>query len=169
MRKYKGAIDGADAPMRKKRKVRKKRKKSLSVAEKAKIEKKSQKEAFEEVKDVFKPSIFVLHNHSSLFRANLIILPIGAYYNREIQRIRVGDIVKFNDNVERVVEFSVYMPIKHSLTEYLCRKTYIGGMDIVRSRWESNAIIDGYARDAIDTDKCLMIFFKEAKDERKVE
>lgn len=112
---------------------------------------------------------FRLGYHTSRFRSNLIILPIGLYYNREIRKIKPGDYVEFSDGVERRVEFALLMPIHGALTEYLCRKTYTGAMQVVMKRWYANALMEGFGRDVIDTEQCLMIFFERETNDKKWE
>lgn len=99
--------------------------------------------------------------HDSHTRESWILLPIGYYYNVDIQRAKIGDRVLFSDNVSKEIEYIKPITINDSLTGFLCKKTYGVSLTNVMKRWYRNAEYQGYTQQSIHKDRCLLIFLKE--------
>lgn len=99
--------------------------------------------------------------HQSTMHKPWILMPIGYYYNCDLQNAKEGDIILFSDGERREIEYTSIVPIKSGLTDYLCRKTYIGNMQVVMRRWKTNAIYEGHNERVYSHDECMIIFFKE--------
>lgn len=99
--------------------------------------------------------------HQSTMRKPWILMPIGFYYNRELQNAKKGDVILFSDGKRREIEYVSIIPINSGLTDYLCRKTYVGNMQVVMRRWKMNAIFEGHNEKVYSHDECLLIFLKE--------
>lgn len=108
------------------------------------------------------PKVFSIF-HDSMMRKPWILLPIGTFYNRELQEAKEGDIILFSDGKRKEIEYASVIPLKNSLTGYLCKKTYIAGLPIVMRRWDMNAEFENYGHGSVSRDECLIIFFKEDK------
>lgn len=108
------------------------------------------------------PKVFSIF-HDTTMRKPWILLPIGTYYNRELQDAKEGDFILFSDGKRKEIEYVNIIPLNNSLIGYLCKKTYIARLPIVMKRWEMNAEIEGYGHGSVSRDECLIIFFKEDK------
>lgn len=94
-----------------------------------------------------------------------IMLPVGAYYNRDIQKARKGDFFQFceNESKYRIVDIC-YMNLNCAVANVLCKYIYNRKMDIVMNRWLANAVIEGNGRNAIDKNRCLLIRYDHEKE-----
>lgn len=99
--------------------------------------------------------------HESRMRKPWIIMPIGYYYNQELQKAKEGDILLFSDGKRREIEKIGVVPLKNWLTGYMCRKTYGIPLKGAWNKWKTNATFDGYGESALSRDECLLIFLKE--------
>lgn len=88
----------------------------------------------------------------------LAILPVGVYYNRNIQRAKKGDVVIFKeDNTEYVILDICYIDLTSRVAGMLCRYIYNSDLSRVMERWEANAIIEGNGRSSVSKNKALVI------------
>lgn len=99
--------------------------------------------------------------HESRMRKPWIIMPIGYYYNQDLQKAQEGDILLFSDGKRREIEKIGIVPLRNWLTGYLCRKTYGIPLKGAWNKWKANATFDGYGEAALSRDECLLIFLKE--------
>lgn len=99
--------------------------------------------------------------HEATMRKNYILMPFGYYYNQELLKAKIGDILLFSDDKRREIEYISVINLKSGLTDYLCRKTYIANIKIVIRKWEANAEFQGYGQASFNRDRCLLIFLKE--------
>ncbi len=89
----------------------------------------------------------------------LVMLPVGAYYNRELQQARQGDFIMFDDDennkyrILRVAQLDLNSQIAALLAGYI----YCSTLQSIFVRWRSTAVIQGYAKAAVSTNKCLVI------------
>lgn len=88
----------------------------------------------------------------------LIMLPVGVYYNREIQRAKKGDYIVFRDcSREYRILDKCYIGLNTAAARLLCRYIYKYELDVVMRRWGNNAVIESNGRSAISDNKCLLI------------
>lgn len=99
--------------------------------------------------------------HEATMRKNYILMPFGYYYNQELQKAKIGDILLFSDGKRREIEYISVINLKSGLTDYLCRKTYVANIKTVIRKWEVNAEFQGYRQASFHRDRCLLIFLKE--------
>lgn len=103
--------------------------------------------------------------HQSTMRKPWILMPIGYYYNRDLQNAKQGDVLLFSDGKRREIAYKTIVPIINGLTDYLCRQTYVCGMQNVMRRWKMNAVFEGHNERVYSHDECLLIFLKESDSE----
>lgn len=99
--------------------------------------------------------------HDATMRKDYILMPFGYYYNQELQKANIGDILLFSDGKRREIEYISVINLKSGLTDYLCRKTYVANIKTVIRKWEINAEFQGYGQASFHRHKCLLIFLKE--------
>lgn len=102
--------------------------------------------------------------HQSTMRKPWILMPIGYHYNRDLQNAKQGDVLLFSDGKRMEIDYKTIVPIINGLTDYLCRQTYVGGMQNVMRRWKMNAVFEGHNERVYSHDECLLIFLKEPND-----
>lgn len=103
--------------------------------------------------------IAIAHYHQ--IRKDWIILPYGAYYNKELLQARIGDIILFSDKVEREIEYITPIKTHAGLTDFLCLKTYGVGLNRIKERWKRNVECMGHKWEVIEQDRVLLIYLKE--------
>jgi len=87
------------------------------------------------------------------------MLPVGAYYNRDLQQARQGDFIMFDDDdknkyrIERVAQLDLNSQIAVLLAGYIYGST----LQSIFVRWRSTAVIQGFTKNAVSTNKCLVI------------
>lgn len=108
--------------------------------------------------------IAISHYHQ--IRKDWIILPYGMYYNSELLKARIGDIILFSDKIEREIEYITPIKTHAGLTDFLCRKTYGVGLKRIKERWKMNVECVGHKWEVIEQDKVLLIYLKEQKHEQ---
>ena len=99
--------------------------------------------------------------HESTMRKNYILMPFGYYYNQELLKAKIGDILLFSDDKRREIEYVAVINLKSGLTDYLCRKTYVANIKTVIRKWEANAEFQGYGQVSFNRNRCLLIYLKE--------
>ena len=89
----------------------------------------------------------------------LVMLPVGAYYNQDLQQARQGDFIMFDDDdknkyrIERVAQLDLNSQIAVLLAGYIYNST----LQSIFVRWRSTAVIQGFTKNAVSTNKCLVI------------
>lgn len=92
--------------------------------------------------------------------ADIIFLPFGAYYNRELQSIKAGDVIEFYGGKRAIVLYSSIRPLRDSYMQFLCRLTYHTEMAYMVKRWSANAIINGHSPMVLNKTHAIFIHFK---------
>lgn len=104
----------------------------------------------------------IYHWNNRRARKSMIMLPVGAYYNTHLQKMRKGDFIQFQEEeacheVLRVAELDLNSQMASLLTHYL----YGVGKDVVISHWRSTAIMEGCNKHAVSVNKCLVVHYDE--------
>lgn len=102
-------------------------------------------------------------DHLSYTYKSYLFLPVGAYYNRDLLRIRVGDTIRFSDGPKAEVTYVGLRLLTDAYTKFQMKETYKSRYDIVIRRWENNAIMQGHGREVVSKEKCLIIHYKLTK------
>ena len=89
----------------------------------------------------------------------LLLLPIGAYYNKAIQGARAGDHIMFDDDenhkykINRVAQLDLNSQVASLLAGYI----YNSNIQYILRRWQGTAVMQGHAKNAVSVNKCLVI------------
>jgi hypothetical protein len=93
-----------------------------------------------------------------------ILIPIGYAYNRPIQKAKDGDRIAFIGGERAAIDTTVVIKAQSKICDMLCRMRYGVGIERVIEVWKNNASLEGYGRDAVSEDECMLItFFNEKK------
>lgn len=93
----------------------------------------------------------------------LLLLPVGLYYNRDIQKAQRGDSIVFLGGERRVVVRTTFLALTWQATDVLCSYIYGVGLRIVFEQWLTNAVIEGNGKLAVSKNKCFLIWYAEEK------
>lgn len=116
-------------------------------------------------KEVNKDPKKIAISHYHRIKKPWIILPYGAYYNKEILTAKSGDILIFSDRIEREIEYLHPVKFNSSFTDYFCRKTYGITINRLKERWVIDLEFEGYNVQAIHEDRVMLVFLKEIPQE----
>ena len=96
-----------------------------------------------------------------------IILPLGYKHNRDVQKARRGDILRFADDNVAWIDNVITAPLKSSLTDCLCRAVYGFSIAEVLGVWQRGFKAMGNDPKMVSESECLIVFFKEKEHERE--
>lgn len=102
----------------------------------------------------------IFHDLPNIDRG-LIMMPVGAYYNRELQKVRHGDSIRFlNGDIRKVVSVA-FLGLKLAAARLICEYIYNISIERVMRRWGDNAVLEGNGRMAVSDNKCLLIRYEQ--------
>lgn len=101
----------------------------------------------------------VQHEHRGGMYSDYILLPLGARLNMEARGASVGDTMNFLNGVSVTVSRVLEIPIRDTMTNALCKMKYGHSMGDVWEQWQKNAMFLGNGRNAVDEEKCLIVFY----------
>lgn len=96
----------------------------------------------------------------------LIMLPVGMYYNRDIQYASIGDTIVFLGGKERIIKNKCLLDLRAGATDFLCQYIYNKSLNMVFRKWLTNAVISGNGRNAVSKNRCLVIWYEEKQTKR---
>lgn len=105
----------------------------------------------------------VLHLAHRKEDKGLALFPFGVRYNKELLTLRKGDYIMFSSGEEHEVVSVSIMGLNTAVAEQMCRYIYGVPLSKVVSQWGNNAVLEGYPREAVSTDQCLMIHYIATK------
>lgn len=105
-------------------------------------------------------AVYNIFHDTPKIERNLIMLPVGVYYNRDIHGASVGDKIRFIDGNERTIVGKSDIDLRMSSTDLICRYIYNCSMKIVFRKWLTNAVIEGNGRNVVSKNKCMLIWYK---------
>lgn len=114
-------------------------------------------------KNPLEPKIVpVLHMNHYREDKGLAMFPFGIRYNKELYTLRSGDFIKFtgDDGHKREVVSVAVMNMHTAVAEFMSNYIYGQPLRIVQRQWGYNAVMEGFPRDAVDKDQCLIIHYK---------
>lgn len=91
----------------------------------------------------------------------LIMLPVGIYYNRDIQNASIGDVIVFLGGEERTIKNKCVFNTHSGSTHFLCQYIYNTSLSVVFRKWLTNAVIQGNGRNAVSKNRCLVVWYAE--------
>ena len=107
----------------------------------------------------------VFHDTPGDFHADYILLPLGYSYNREFLSVSEGGLLKFGDGkVYPLLRVDV-LSIKNPATEGLCFARYGITLRKALQIWRTNAFAQGYGRNAVSDEECLIIIYGKEDEE----
>lgn len=109
---------------------------------------------------IFKP----LHEEPGAFHLDYILLPYGQYYakTKDYLDAKKGDILRFYNGPEYEID-SVSLIKQDRVCDILCRMRYGIAWKVAFAKWQSNAILEGYGRQALSTQECLLVIYGKKK------
>lgn len=114
-------------------------------------------------KKPFEPKVVpVLHLNHYREDKGLAMFPFGTRYNKELYTLKSGDFIKFtgeNGHKREVISVAV-MNLHSAVAELMSNYIYGQPLRIVHRQWGYNAVMEGFPRDAVDKDRCLLIHYK---------
>ena len=119
-------------------------------------------------KRIYRPE----HSEPGAFRLNFILLPYGEHYKtNEFLEARRGDTLRIYGGQDYRID-SVYHITDGQMCDMLCRMRYGIPWSSVLDRWTVYARAQGYGRDALRKNECIMVvygavFAQERTDEEK--
>lgn len=102
----------------------------------------------------------VLHLAHRKKDKGLALFPLGERYNRELSELKKDDWIRFQSGEQFPVVSVAKMNLQSAIAEFMCRYIYGKPLARVVSQWGYNAVAEGYSRDAISFDQCLIINYK---------
>lgn len=106
--------------------------------------------------------INILHPIPKPLNASFIIVPIGLYCNRELQKAMAGQIVELwqewrheKRRIVQITKFRINMP---EFT-FMLRCVYGERMTIAKlfEQWESLAVVEGYGKEGFSRESCIIL------------
>lgn len=90
----------------------------------------------------------------------LLLLPIGMYYNIDLQQARAGDYIKFQDDDKRyMIKRIAYMDMKTQIANLLSMFLYNCPILVSLKMWQSTAVLEGNKKNAVSRNKCLVMHY----------
>lgn len=105
-------------------------------------------------------TVGVLHLAHRKEDKGLALFPFGERYNRELTQLRQGDVIQFESGEKFEVVAVTVMNTDSAVAEFMSRYIYGRPLSVVKSQWYNNAVLEGYPRDCIRADQCLIIYYK---------
>ena len=103
----------------------------------------------------------VFHDTPRDFHADYILLPLGYSYNREFLSVSEGTLLKFGDGKVYPLLRAGVLSMKNPATEGLCFARYGITLRKALQIWRTNAFAQGYGRNAVSKEECLIIIYGE--------
>lgn len=105
------------------------------------------------------------HDTPRDFHADYILLPLGYSYNRDFLSAKEGDLIKFGDGkVYSLLRVGI-LSLKNPATEGLCFARYGITLRKALQIWRTNAFAQGYGRNAVSDEECLIIIYGKEDEE----
>ncbi|MBD5306087.1 MAG: hypothetical protein HDS14_00440 [Bacteroides sp.] len=97
---------------------------------------------------------------------NLILLPLGLYYNQELSRARLGSRVGLTHGWRKATRYIIRRcKVSATTAVFGFMLTHLYGSDMTRERfyeiWLSDAVREGYGRNDMSTDEYLLLELKD--------
>ena len=110
-------------------------------------------------------SLKAFHDTPGDFHADYILLPLGYLYNREFLSAREGSYIKFGDRKVYPLLRAGVLSFKNPATEGLCFARYGITLKKALQIWRTNAFAQGYGRNAVSDEECLIIIYGKEDEE----
>lgn len=105
------------------------------------------------------------HDTPRDFFADYILLPLGYSYNREFLSASEGELLKLGDgNIFPILRVGI-LSLKNPATEGLCFARYGITLKLAQKLWTMNAFAQGYGKDALSDEECLIIVYGKKDEE----
>lgn len=92
------------------------------------------------------------------------MLPVGAYYNKDLQSAKIGDLIKIYAGepyceIKRITYLDLHSGIANMLSFYI----YSRPLSILMRLWRSKAVLFGNNKNSVSENKCLVIQYEKPK------
>lgn len=107
-------------------------------------------------RQILKPS----HEEPGAFHLDYILLPYGIFYEKtnKFLEAKKGDTLRFFNGPEYPID-SVSLIKQDRVCDILCRMRYGVSWKVAFEKWKSYARLEGYGRDILSTDECLLVVY----------
>lgn len=119
------------------------------------------------VYDMDEDKVYIVQHGKLNTERGIILLPIGIFYNREIQQARAGEFIQMWDGKPRRIKQLCRLSLESPAGRFMCRCLYNTKIENVLRRWQVNAVMEGANKGAVSTVECLMIQY-ETDGERQI-
>ena len=106
------------------------------------------------------------HDTPRDFHADYILLPLGYSYNREFLNVSEGDLMRMGDGKVFPVLRTGILSLRNPATEGLCFARYGITLRSAQRVWKTNAFAQGYGKDALSDEECLIVIYGKKEDEQ---
>lgn len=91
-----------------------------------------------------------------------MLVPVGHYLNRDLQRAAEGSVVTFRTwdrRYRRRIVRMCRLPLKSELFTFMLRSLHGEGASLgtIMERWRRESVIEGFGRDGVNTEECLLL------------
>lgn len=95
-----------------------------------------------------------------------ILLPYGIFYERTkpFLNAKKGDTLRFYNGPEFAID-SVSLIKQDRICDILCRMRYGIAWGVAFKKWQRYALLDGYGRDILSKEECLLVVYEKSKGE----
>jgi hypothetical protein len=94
---------------------------------------------------------------------NLLLLPVGAYYNKSLNVAKPGDVIVFWTGEKHVITHIGKMPLVSPIAGFLAKYIYNTNVSIMKEHWIAEALRNGASKKAIRTDYCIILAYDKEK------
>lgn len=103
-------------------------------------------------------SCYKIYHWTPKKHKGLLMLPVGVYYNRDIQKARPGDYIQFEDDTDKyAIRRIAYMELHTQIAGLISMYLYNTPLPSVIKRWKFTAVFEGNGKKAVSDNKCLVI------------
>lgn len=109
------------------------------------------------------PPIKISHLPVGPDKPNLLLLPVGMYYNKALDAARPGDVIQFWNGEKHVITHIGRVPLAVPIAGFLAKYIYNTSVDIIKQHWIAEALRNGFTKRAIRDDYCIIVAYERDK------
>jgi hypothetical protein len=94
---------------------------------------------------------------------DLLLLPLGEYYNGALNTAVPGDILKFWNNECHRILMIAKVPLQTNIAGFLAKYIYDTSVKIMQQHWIAEALRNGCTKRAIRDDYCIIVKYDKQK------
>jgi hypothetical protein len=90
---------------------------------------------------------------------NLLLLPVGVYYNKALNNAKRGDVLVFWNGEKHKIIHIGRVPLLSSIAGFLAKYIYNTSVQIMMQHWVAEALRNGYTKKAIEEEYCIIVSY----------